>query len=71
MQEGEQAEHGDSALRLELQQLQARRMLRTLAVAQDLADAMLALNDVRGAHPEAGLCCLQHWRHAAQLWCKP
>ncbi len=48
-QEGEQAEHGDSALRLELRQLQARRMLRTLAVVQDLADAMLALNDVRGA----------------------
>ena len=48
-QEGEQAEHGDSALRLELRQLQARRMLRTLAVVQDLADAVLALNDVRGA----------------------
>ena len=47
VQEGEQAEHGDSALRLELQQLQARRMLRTLAVVQDLADALLALNDVR------------------------
>ncbi|KAK9821987.1 hypothetical protein WJX81_003471 [Elliptochloris bilobata] len=45
--EGEQAEHGDSALRLELQQLRARRMLRTLAVVQDLADALLALNDVR------------------------
>jgi hypothetical protein len=48
-QEGEQAECGDSALRHELAQLQARRMLRTLAVVQDLADALLALNDVRGA----------------------
>lgn len=52
VQEGEQAEHGDSALRLELQQLQARRMLRTLAVVQDLADALLALNDVRGARTD-------------------
>ena len=63
VQEGEQAEHGDSALRLELQQLQARRMLRTLAVVQDLADAMLALNDVRGARPETARAA---WETAAQ-----
>ena len=64
-QEGEQAEHGDSALRLELQQLQARRMLRTLAVVQDLADALLALNDVRGARYEAGVAC-QGFQRAVQ-----
>ena len=67
VQEGEQAEHGDSALRLELAQLQARRMLRTLAVVQDLADALLALNDVRGARPDLAPCCLQHRRLAGRI----
>ena len=70
-QEGEQAEHGDSALRLELQQLQARRMLRTLAVVQDLADALLALNDVRGARPELGPMLRGCQQQRRQTCCQP
>lgn len=32
----------------EVQGLRARRLLRTLAVVQDLSDALMALNDVTG-----------------------
>ncbi|CAL5228416.1 g11547 [Coccomyxa viridis] len=44
---GEQAYDGDSELRKEVQALQERRLLRTLAVIQDVSDSMLALNDIR------------------------
>ena len=32
----------------EVQSLRARRLLRTLAVVQDLSDALMAVNDVTG-----------------------
>lgn len=32
----------------EVQALRARRLLRTLAVVQDLSDALMAVNDVTG-----------------------
>ena len=48
LQVGEQAYDGDSELRKEVQALQERRLLRTLAVIQDVSDSMLALNDIRG-----------------------
>lgn len=35
----------------EVQALRARRLLRTLAVVQDLSDALMAVNDVTGGHP--------------------
>lgn len=38
----------DDALLSEIRQLRARRALRTLGLAQDLADALLALADLRG-----------------------
>jgi hypothetical protein len=38
----------DDALLSEIRQLRARRALRTLGLAQDLADAFLALADLRG-----------------------
>lgn len=34
----------------EVQALRARRLLRTLAVVQDLSDALMAVNDVTGGH---------------------
>ena len=48
LQEGEQGYDGDSELRKEVRALQERRLLRTLAVIQDVSDSMLALNDIRG-----------------------
>ena len=45
---GEQAINGDSELRKEVHALQERRLLRTLAVTQDVSDSLLALNDIRG-----------------------
>ncbi len=47
-QVGEQGFDGDSELRKEVQALQERRLLRTLAVIQDVSDSTLALNDIRG-----------------------
>ena len=47
-QVGEQGFDGDSELRREVQALQERRLLRTLAVIQDVSDSTLALNDIRG-----------------------
>ena len=47
-QVGEQGFDGDSELRREVQALQKRRLLRTLAVIQDISDSSLALNDIRG-----------------------
>jgi hypothetical protein len=47
VQEGEQTEH-DHVLASEVVALRAKRTLRTLATVQDLSDALLALNDVRG-----------------------
>jgi hypothetical protein len=49
VQEGEQAEYGDSELRAEVRALQERRLLRTLALTQDISDALLAVSDIRGA----------------------
>lgn len=49
VQEGEQAEYGDSELRAEVRALQERRLLRTLALTQDISDALLAISDIRGA----------------------
>lgn len=57
MQEGEQAEYGDSELRAEVRALQERRLLRTLALTQDISDALLAVSDIRGAHFELHRCC--------------
>lgn len=37
----------DQALVAEIRQLRARRALRTLGLAQDIADALLALSDLR------------------------
>ncbi len=48
LQVGEQAIDGDSELRKEVHALQERRLLRTLAVTQDVSDSLLALNDIRG-----------------------
>ncbi|CAL8466039.1 g5575 [Coccomyxa elongata] len=45
--EGEQAEYGDSELRAEVRALQERRLLRTLALTQDISDALLAIADIR------------------------
>ena len=36
----------------ELQSLRTRRLLRTLAVVQDLSDALMAINDVTGTSPQ-------------------
>lgn len=33
----------------EIRDLRARRLLRTLAVVQDLSDALMAINDVTGS----------------------
>ena len=59
LQEGEQGYNGDSELRKEVRALQERRLLRTLAVVQDVSDSMLALNDIRGGlHAPAVPCML-------------
>ncbi|EIE18544.1 peroxisomal biogenesis factor 11 [Coccomyxa subellipsoidea C-169] len=42
-----QAEYGDSELRAEVRALQERRLLRTLALTQDISDALLAVSDIR------------------------
>ena len=48
----------------EVQSLRARRLLRTLAVVQDLSDALMAVNDVTGWPLSAALeqhvegCCI-------------
>ena len=44
----------DDALLSEIRQLRARRALRTLGLAQDLADALLALAELRGDATTAG-----------------
>lgn len=41
------ASEKEDALIAEIRQLRARRMLRTLGLAQDLADALLAVSDLR------------------------
>ena len=46
-EEGVNREH-EKAIRTELTMLQARRFLRTLAVIQDIADALLTLPDLGG-----------------------
>ena len=33
---------------MEVAQLRARRLLRTLAVVQDISDGLMALNDIQG-----------------------
>jgi len=38
----------DVHLLKEVQALRSRRLLRTLAVVQDLSDALMAINDVTG-----------------------
>ena len=43
----------DKALLMEVAQLRARRLLRTLAVVQDISDGLMALNDIQG---ELGEC---------------
>ena len=48
----EQAE----AIRRELAMLRARRFLRTLAVVQDIADALLTLPDLGGEPPRKSSC---------------
>lgn len=65
LQVGEQAYDGDSELRKEVQALQERRLLRTLAVIQDVSDSMLALNDIRGEVP--GHTCLDGLLHSDSL----
>lgn len=76
LQVGEQAYDGDSELRKEVQALQERRLLRTLAVIQDVSDSMLALNDIRGepsrSHsPDLNCrhCDGQQWLAALQVPC--
>ena len=46
----------------EVQALRARRLLRTLAVVQDLSDALMAVNDVTGdlVLPATGRCQSGH-----------
>lgn len=43
----------DKALLMEVAQLRSRRLLRTLAVVQDISDGLMALNDIQG---ELGVC---------------
>ena len=38
----------DKALLMEVAQLRSRRLLRTLAVVQDISDGLMALNDIQG-----------------------
>ena len=49
----------------EVQALRARRLLRTLAVVQDLSDALMAVNDVTGGDPVTLLLQL-----ASELHCQ-
>ena len=44
------SDEGDAAddLERQLRLLRAKRLLKTLAIVQDLADTLLAVNDVRG-----------------------
>ena len=58
LQEGEQGYDGDSELRKEVYALQERRLLRTLAVIQDVSDSMLALNDIRGEPRASAVPCV-------------
>jgi hypothetical protein len=44
----------DDALRLEIKSLRARRALRTLGLAQDVADMLLAVADLRGSGAKRG-----------------
>lgn len=48
-------EEKDEALVSEIRQLRARRALRTLSLAQDLADALLAFADLRGDAKPTGM----------------
>ena len=58
LQEGEQGYDGDSELRKEVAALQERRLLRTLAVIQDVSDSTLALNDIRGGLRAPAVPCV-------------
>ena len=58
LQEGEQGYNGDSELRKEVRALQERRLLRTLAVVQDVSDSALALNDIRGGPRAPAVPCM-------------
>lgn len=52
-EKGERFDYNDDlnkALLVEINQLRKRRLLRTLAVVQDCADAVMALNDFREAY---------------------
>ena len=48
-------EEKDEALVSEIRQLRTRRALRTLSLAQDIADSLLALADLRGDGKPSGL----------------
>ena len=47
--DGETTEESMRAIRAELALLRARRLMRTLAVVQDIADALLTLPDLGSA----------------------
>lgn len=49
----------------EVQGLRARRLLRTLAVVQDLSDALMALNDVTGSPVYVSIAGFLHTQHTA------
>lgn len=49
----------------QLAALRFKRTLRTLAVVQDLADAALAANDLRGGRAGLNRACIAPWAHAA------
>ena len=61
---GQKFDYGDDmnkALLTELNQLRKRRMLRTLAIVQDSADAVMALDDLREAYQ------LRSWRRTNRV----
>ena len=49
LQAGESEPEEDKHLLAEIRALRTRRILRTVGLAQDLADALMALADIRGA----------------------
>lgn len=51
----------------EVQGLRARRLLRTLAVVQDLSDALMALNDVTGSLVYVSTAGFVHTHNTAWL----
>ena len=50
----------------EVQALRARRLLRTLAVVQDLSDALMAVNDVTGDRCATCNRVMSEWPHNCQ-----